>query len=227
MRLFADWFSYYPFHSIVTVSTHKLAVLLLSVPVHGGFSPFSGCSKTCGGGTRIRTCTNPEPRNGGKGCVGGSQETCNTQACNGKNLLFFLCVKKCYNALTCLVIHHHLIMRAFTRELTVTVLFVLVAVHGGFSAFSACSKTCGGGTRIRTCTNPEPRNGGSGCAGESQETCNTKACEGTKFFVPELSLYDFFLCLCKTINKGAAIDLVKIFVTTLVGCLLTHIDIHI
>ena len=54
-------------------------------------------------------------------------------------------------------------------------------MDGGFSAFSACSKTCGGGARIRTCTNPEPRNGGKGCVGESHETCNTKACEGTKF----------------------------------------------
>ena len=68
---------------MVTVFTHELIVSFLLVPVHGGFSPFSGCSKTCGGGTRIRTCTNPEPKNGGRGCVGASQETCNTQACHG------------------------------------------------------------------------------------------------------------------------------------------------
>ena len=66
-----------------TAFTHELAVSFVLVPVHGGFSPFSGCSKTCGGGTRIRTCTNPEPKNGGRGCVGSSQETCNTQACAG------------------------------------------------------------------------------------------------------------------------------------------------
>ena len=63
--------------------TMHLTVSLLLVPVHGGFSVFSGCSKTCGGGTRIRTCTNPEPKHGGKGCVGVSQETCHTQACHG------------------------------------------------------------------------------------------------------------------------------------------------
>ena len=81
--------------------------------------------------------------------------------------------------LTRLVIYCHSSMKALTRELTVAVLFTLVAVDGGFSVFSACSKTCGGGTRIRTCTSPEPRNGGKGCVGESQETCNTKPCEGT------------------------------------------------
>ena len=79
--------------------THELTATLLSVPVHGGFSPFSGCSKTCGGGDRIRTCTNPEPRNGGKGCVGRSQETCNAQACNGTKFcvqaVFFLSVMLC------------------------------------------------------------------------------------------------------------------------------------
>ena len=76
-------------------------------------------------------------------------------------------------------------MTAFTHALTRV--FALDPVHGGFSAFSGCSKTCGGGTRIRTCTNPEPRNGGKGCVGESQETCNTKACEGTNL-IPKLHL---------------------------------------
>ena len=79
-------------------------------------------------------------------------------------------------------------MTAFTHELTRA--FALVPVHGGFSVFSGCSKTCGGGTRIRTCTNPEPRNGGRGCVGESQEKCNAKACEGANF-MPKLCF-----CLC-------------------------------
>ena len=72
----------------------------------------------------------------------------------------------------------HLIAMALADDIMTS--FALVPVHGGFSPFSACSKTCGGGTRIRTCTNPEPRNGGRACVGKSQESCNTKACEGTK-----------------------------------------------
>jgi len=51
-----------------------------------------------------------------------------------------------------------------------------VRINGGFSAFNACSKTCGGGTRTRTCTNPEPKNGGADCVGKSQEACNMQAC---------------------------------------------------
>ena len=103
----------------------------------------------------------------------------------------------------------HSIVTAFTYELTVSL--VSVPVHGGFSPFSGCSKTCGGGTRIRTCTNPEPRNGGRGCVGESQQTCNTQACHGTKFHVQDLFLsFFFFLCQCLCVLKeGALIDLVK------------------
>ena len=95
------------------------------------------------------------------------------------------------------------ILTAFTRELTVS--FVSVPVHGGFSPFSACSKTCGGGTRIRTCTNPEPKHGGRGCVGASQETCNAQACEGTKFrvqavFMPLLLFSSFLLSVLVSVS---------------------------
>ena len=72
----------YPPRSIIAAFTHELTPSLPLVPVHGGFSVFSGCSKTCGSGIRIRTCTNPEPKHGGRGCVGESQQTCHTQACH-------------------------------------------------------------------------------------------------------------------------------------------------
>ena len=75
---------------------HELAVAFVAVPVHGGFSAFSPCSKTCGGGTRIRTCNNPEPRNGGRGCAGNTQEPCHTQACHGRlQLAYPSCVCIC------------------------------------------------------------------------------------------------------------------------------------
>ena len=51
------------------------------LPVDGGWSEFSACSVTCGGGTRTRTCTNPVPANGGADCVGPATEACNTDPC--------------------------------------------------------------------------------------------------------------------------------------------------
>ena len=50
-------------------------------PVNGGWSDWSTCSVSCGGGTQTRTCTNPAPANGGSPCSGASSKDCNTQAC--------------------------------------------------------------------------------------------------------------------------------------------------
>lgn len=52
-----------------------------AVPINGGWSPWSACSLTCGGGTQSRTCTNPTPANGGAACAGSATQACNTQAC--------------------------------------------------------------------------------------------------------------------------------------------------
>ncbi len=47
--------------------------------VHGGWSPWSEwnlCPKTCGKSfrSRTRTCTNPEPKNNGRLCIGSERE---------------------------------------------------------------------------------------------------------------------------------------------------------
>uniref|UniRef100_A0A4W3HD10 ADAM metallopeptidase with thrombospondin type 1 motif 9 n=1 Tax=Callorhinchus milii TaxID=7868 RepID=A0A4W3HD10_CALMI len=51
----------------------------------GPWSPFGSCSRTCGGGikTAVRECNKPEPRNGGKYCVGRRMKfrSCNTEHC--------------------------------------------------------------------------------------------------------------------------------------------------
>jgi hypothetical protein len=50
----------------------------------------------------------------------------------------------------------------------------------GWSGYSACNASCGGGTqtRTRTCNNPTPANGGATCAGAYSESiaCNTQSC---------------------------------------------------
>ena len=53
----------------------------------GGWSRFGSCSKTCGGGTQSRMCSEPAPANGGKDCVGDATKECNTRVCPGVSLL--------------------------------------------------------------------------------------------------------------------------------------------
>jgi tyrosine kinase receptor 1/netrin-G3 ligand len=43
-----------------------------------------------------------------------------------------------------------------------------------------CTATCGPGTQERTCTDPEPANGGKPCDGESTKACNLGACVKSK-----------------------------------------------
>jgi hypothetical protein len=50
-------------------------------PIDGGWSQWSSCNVTCGGGTQTRDCNNPVPSNGGAQCAGASTQACNTQAC--------------------------------------------------------------------------------------------------------------------------------------------------
>ena len=51
-----------------------------------------------------------------------------------------------------------------------------------WSEYGSCSKTCGGGMKVRsrTCTNPAPSNNGTECVGEPEEEkeCNSHPCPG-------------------------------------------------
>ena len=42
--------------------------------------------------------------------------------------------------------------------------------------FSACSETCGDGTKTRTCSDPAPAHGGAECPGAASDTCNEGEC---------------------------------------------------
>ena len=65
--------------------------------VDGGFSKwsdFSECSKSCGEGVKqaTRTCSNPEPKFGGKLCIGEfvQSQLCNLKECPSKLFFYIL-----------------------------------------------------------------------------------------------------------------------------------------
>ena len=57
------------------------------------------------------------------------------------------------------------------------VVYVPQPIHGGWGVWNECSVTCGGGIQTRTCTNPRPQNGGSGCVGADTRHCGMLPCE--------------------------------------------------
>ncbi|XP_048579836.1 uncharacterized protein LOC116619170 isoform X2 [Nematostella vectensis] len=164
-------------------------------PIHGGYTEwtnFTECTVSCGNGTKFRnrTCTNPEPRHGGRDCDGPAVEilACNTHFCpihGGYTMWsnFTTCSVSCgngtrtrirnctnpppkHNGRTCDVLGP----RIETQPCNT----FYCPVDGGYtqwSEYSQCSKTCGLGEAFRTrnCTNPKPQHGGKGCQGASTQ----------------------------------------------------------
>jgi hypothetical protein len=133
-------------------------------PIDGGWTDWSTCSATCGGGTQTRTCTNPAPQFGGANCAGNSSQSCNSWACAGT------CPTNCgFQGGT--------VPNGFGGSVACTATSPC-PIDGGWTDWSTCSATCGGGTQTRTCTNPAPQFGGANCIGDTSQSCNTQACAG-------------------------------------------------
>jgi len=176
--------------------------MLKECPVDGGYSRWSEygkCSASCGGGVmkRTRTCTNPEPSNGGQQCEGKAEETqaCGMDPCPvdggfSQWSKYGQCTLTCGGGLrvrerSCTKpspAHGGKDCDGLTQE-TESCNSQSCPVDGVWSSwgsYGACSKDCGYGieTRMRTCTNPAPQHNGKGCEGSAKDTraCYKKAC---------------------------------------------------
>ncbi|WAR18811.1 HMCN1-like protein [Mya arenaria] len=171
-------------------------------PIDGGFTSWSTwgtCTMTCGGGTqsRSRTCTNPEPQYGGLDCddVSTESQSCNDGPCpiDGGYALWSswdACSVTCgdgiesrsrsctspepqYGGMDC-------IGDSVESQPCNDGQCPIVGGYTLWSSWDACSATCDDGTqsRTRSCTNPEPQNGGLNCVGDSSESqsCNDGPC---------------------------------------------------
>ncbi|MEZ4814160.1 MAG: type II secretion system protein GspG [Bdellovibrionota bacterium] len=152
-------------------------------PINGGWSDWdswydiSSCTGTCGSGTKTQRRV----------------RSCNSPA-------------PAFGGASC---------SGLTNEVqTVACSLPACPVDGGWSSWTAwnnttsCSVTCGGGTldqeRTRTCTNPEPANGGASCSGADTETqtvaCNTGGCpvngawSASAQETEGIYVYDYQLC---------------------------------
>jgi len=53
-------------------------------------------------------------------------------------------------------------------------------VDGGWTGWSSCNATCGGGWQTRACSNPPPSEEGQNCTGANVGPCNTQSCGASK-----------------------------------------------
>ncbi|KAL5270907.1 hypothetical protein ACHWQZ_G001540 [Mnemiopsis leidyi] len=166
----------------------------------GAWSAWSTCSEECGGGTQTRSkeCNNPAPAYGGADCEGDATQTrdCNSQACPidgewGAWSAWSTCSEECGGGTQTRSKECNNPAPAYggadcegdatqTRNCNSQACPV-DGEWGTWSAWSECSKECGGGTKTRSreCNNPTPAHGGNDCQGDSTKTqsCNTQNCE--------------------------------------------------
>ena len=129
----------------------------LSGPIDGtwgAWGQWSSCSKSCEGGTevRIRMCQSSTSAS----CQGIPSESriCNNHPCKIQYLsVLFHCLD---------------------------LLGPVDGSWGSWAVWSACSRSCGGGTetRRRLCDSPAPAQGGTDCQGDQHQErqCNTEIC---------------------------------------------------
>lgn len=180
--------------------------LIMECPIHGYWSDWSNwypCSVTCGSGGaqyRQRICNNPRPQFGGNKCEGMDSDkqpcsndlvpNCPLDGALGPWTEWSQCTKTCGGGTQRRVKNCDNPRPQFggkvcaelplqTRQCSV----FQCPVNGGFSGWtvwSRCSTSCGGGqrTRVRICDNPYPAFNGTNCSDEDvqQENCNTKNC---------------------------------------------------
>ena len=165
-------------------------------PIHGewtAWSNWSHCSVTCARGSqmRFRTCSDPKPQHGGHNCSGNSSDLkyCDLGPCpiHGGWTTWSSwsdCSKTCANGTR---IRNRTCSNPFPqfwgRNCSGEVLEITSCtkapcpIPGKWAAWShwtKCSKSCSTGTksRVRTCNNPAPKNGGQACNGNTIQTEN-------------------------------------------------------
>ncbi|XP_022081548.1 hemicentin-1-like isoform X2 [Acanthaster planci] len=179
-------------------------------PIHGGWrqwSAWSPCSVSCGRDglrRRLRMCTNPAPRYGGRDCVGDQTSTrpclARKRNCPIDGGLSewgtWICPQECANNGRGSAVRRRSCNNPTPKyggkqckEKHIETVACSMAIcpvdgmWGSWSRWGGCSSTCGESafkSRRRDCDNPPPENGGLKCEGKGHEIklCNLDPCPG-------------------------------------------------
>jgi hypothetical protein len=132
---------------------------------NGGWSDWGTCAAVAGGGgTQSRTCSQPNPVNGGLACAGASERSCTPPPPP-------TCSNGASNHPACSTCPAG---QAFAADQVCRP----VATNGGWTQWGACTVSCGGGYQLRSCAQPISEYASSTChSGQVQgRACNTQAC---------------------------------------------------
>ena len=148
---------------------------------------YSACSKTCGGGTKTKSRTKSVDENSTGSCSGSSTSTtgCNAQECPGKFPFLLPNVSNFFDWF--LTYNRHF-----------PFLHLVDCQWDSWEPYSACSKTCGGGTKTKSRTKSVVENSSGSCSGSSTYTkaCNAEECP-SKSSVSFTKYIKFFCKHCK------------------------------
>jgi len=144
-----------------------------------GWSAWSECDRSCGGGSQVRLCTDPS-----RGCTGSMFQLCNGQGCpvNGGWSTWTSCTVSCGGGTRSRICNNPVPSAGgqpcpgFELEDCNSQSCSDPARDGGWTDWLECNRTCGGGYRSHTCASPPPTNGGANCVGPDKEQCNLQAC---------------------------------------------------
>lgn len=180
--------------SSTTVSVNPgSSTTVTPISVNGGWSAWvNEGSCVSGSQQQKRTCTNPSPLNGGAQCEGSATQIVPCPVDGGLTGWIDLvkCDKECGGGVKKLSRYctnpspangGRFCEGPFVKDVACNT--EPCPIDGGWTTWTdggACSKTCGGGTRMqtRTCTNPAPQFGGRACIGSDTQItdCNTQPC---------------------------------------------------
>lgn len=179
-------------HGDQTTSACNTEECCTPVDCQGTWS-YGACSASCGGGTRTATFTVTTPAScGGAECPASTTEACNTDCCGrvdcaGGWSLVGACSKSCGGGTGTF---QYVVTRDANPDCGDTCPHEAgtlttgscntgccpVACSGTWSAWSACSASCDGGTRTASLTVTSPASCGGSCQTTKSEACNTQPC---------------------------------------------------
>merc|ERR1719186_2250372 len=155
-------------------------------PINGQWGSWTECTATCGYSKKTRTCTNPKPEHNGADCIGRNIGDCkNMGPCpvHGQWGEWSQCTDTCgpngTRSRSCEgIANGGNKCDGKLQDTDPCNTNVDCPIIGEWTAWTVCSKSCGGGSRFRECLIPNTKTASQNCVNIAHTTveCNKQPC---------------------------------------------------